>query len=439
MAKWDNPIGIPFAESGDRDAIPDTSESGNVNNTTGFGNKYETDPAVGGLWLYRQTMNSLFYNLFSSIKEIQTKVPISVNGTAPDASGNISITMPAVDGGGIKVIDDNTTDITSFNQITEDGIYYVYKKLSDAPSYDNFFGTYIPINLIVINVKDGANSLDTCIQLVSTNLDGFGLCPSNIGIMPFLRSMDKDSNKWSSWFFRYGIVFNFNNISIEKFNLSNKSDILFPIIAKDSTFPDQYNIFMYSATKEQMREQLGIQDPVEPIDTVEKWKTYTPTISDANRCHSAMYRIYDREINGLSCRGISIIAVVSINITRTAENLYSFAFGLPEDIKLYNDGTVLKNGGMASIVYSLTGMPSSQTGGKDINATACYIGVVDKLVYPSFTIFSTAIIGYTIQSAILTFQIDALIDDRTLAPTPASIAVTKIQGNQVTITYTRGN
>ena len=340
---------------------------------------------------------------------------------------------------GIKVIDDNSPDITSFNQLTEDGIYYIYKQLSDAPSYEQLFSMYIPINLIVINIKDEKNNLNVCMQLTSINSDGYTLIPSNIGTAPLVRLLDKDLNEWGDWFARFGITFSKNNINIEKFNATNKTEIKSPIFAEDTTFPPNYNIFMYSATKEQMREQLGIQDPVEPVDTVEKWKTYTPSISsESYRVRSAMYRIYDSEINDFSYRRISIIAIISIDITRSLENLYNFAFALPEGIELYDDGVVLKNGGMASIVYSLTGMKSAQTGGKDINAVGCFIANIDKYVYPSFTIFSTAMIGYTIQSAILTFKIDALIDDRTVAPTPASIAVTKIIGNQVTITYTRG-
>ena len=338
---------------------------------------------------------------------------------------------------GIKVIDDNSLDITSFNQLTEDGIYYVYKKLSDAPSYEQIFSMHIPINLIVINVKDDTYSLNECIQLTSINIDSFTLVPSNIGIEPFVRSLDKDLDEWGDWFNRFGISFFRNSISIEEFNTTNKTEIRFPIFAKNSVFPSSYNTFMYSATKEQMREQLGIQDPVEPVDTVEKWKTYTPAIS-GGRCLSAMYRIYDSEINGFSYKRINIMAIICINITLSNVNLYTFSISLPGDIKVYNNGVALKNGGMASIIYSLTGMSVEQTGGKAVNASACYSKSNGQNFELSYTLFGT-FSGSTVQSAMLTFQIDALIDDRTLAPTPASIAVTKIQGNQVTITYTRGN
>lgn len=436
MAKWDNTIGIPFAESGDRNVIPDTSESGDVNNTTGFGNKYEVDPAVGGLWLYRQTMNSLFYNLFNSIKEIQTKVPISVNGSAPDTSGNISIPIPTADGAGIKVIDDNNTDITSFNQITEDGIYYIYKQLSDKPSaYAQY--SDICINLIVINIKKDTLSLDICIQLTSLNIDGYGMVPSNIGINPMYRLYNKTSQQWEDWADRYGIIFGKNNIGIETFTTADKSNIQFPIIAKDNLYDSSYNNFMYSATKEQMREQLGIEESGDTDKDV--WTVYTPAIVGANqRCKSAMYKIYNREINGFSYRCISVIAIMSADITITDKNLYSLTLGVPEGIKIYRNGTALKNGGIASMIYSLSGMNVSQIGGTAIHASPCYTNGASDRFYIYHHLFTDLTTGGKIQSAVITFQVDTLIDDRELAPTPASIAVTKIQGNQVTLTYTRG-
>lgn len=437
MAKWDNPIGIPFAENGDRSAIPDTSESGDVNNTTGFGNKYEIDPAVGGLWLYRQTMNSLFYNMFSSIKEIQTKVPISVNGSTPDASGNISITMPTADGGGIKIIDDNTPDITSYNQITEDGIYYIYKTLSDGP--DAPIKDYIGcINLTVLNIKSTSLSADVIIQLISFNVDGYSFIPSNIGITPMTRVYNKPEAKWEDWDNRYGILFALNNVVMNDFT-TDKIDIRFPIIARDTTIQNSYNTFMYSTTKEQMREQLGIKDDSGDVDK-DIWKTYTTTIvGTKQRCKSAMYKIYNREINGYSYRCISIIAVISADITISDINLYSLTLGVPEGIKIYEDGIALKNGGISSKTYSLNGMDAANIGGTAVNVAPCYMNCISDRVWPSFSLFTSLSTGEVIQSAIITFQVDALIDDRTLAPTPASIAVTKIQGNQVTITYTRGS
>ena len=338
---------------------------------------------------------------------------------------------------GIKVIDDNNTDITSFNQITENGIYYIYKQLSDGPSAYAQYGN-ICINLIVINIKMDALSIDGCIQLTSLNADAYGMVPSNIGINPMIRPYNKKSQQWEDWTDRYGIIFNKNNIEIEVFTTADKSNIRFPIIAEDNLYDSSYNNFMYSATKEQMREQLGIEESGDTDKDV--WTVYTPSIIGVNqRCKSAMYKIYNREINGVSYRCISVIAIMSADITITDKNLYSLTLGVPEGIKIYYNGTALKNGGMASMIYSLSGMDVSQIGGTAIHASPCYTNGTSDRFYIYYNLITDLTTGEKIQSAVLTFQVDTLIDDRELAPTPASIAVTKIQGNQVTITYTRGN
>ena len=231
-----------------------------------------------------------------------------------------------------------------------------------------------------------------------------------------------------------------NGISglIDTFSTTDKSNIRFPIISDDNSI-SEYNTFMYSATKEQMREQLGIKDDSGDVDK-DIWKTYTPTVVGTNqRCKSAMYKIYNREINGFSYRCISVIAVISVDITIVDKNVYGIALGVPEGIKIYEDGIALKNGGISSKTYSLNGMDAANIGGTAVNVAPCYVNCISDRFFPSFYLFTPLKTGEKIQSAILTFQIDALIDDRTLAPTPASIAVTKIQGNQVTITYTRGN
>ena len=269
-------------------------------------------------------------------------------------------------------------------------------------------------------------------------MDRFALVPSNIGVCPLMRLYNKDSDEWDKWFNRYGVIFVKNTILIDTFSTTDKSNIRFPIISDDNSI-SEYNTFMYSATKEQMREQLGIKDDSGDVDK-DIWKTYTPTVVGTNqRCKSAMYKIYNREINGFSYRCISVIAVISVDITIVDKNVYGIALGVPEGIKIYEDGIALKNGGISSKTYSLNGMDAANIGGTAVNVAPCYVNCISDRFFPSFYLFTPLKTGEKIQSAILTFQIDALIDDRTLAPTPASIAVTKIQGNQVTITYTRGN
>lgn len=64
-------ITIPFAETGDKFNIPDTSPTGLVNNTDGFGFKYETPIANGGEYFERQQLNAIFYTVYAAVKELQ--------------------------------------------------------------------------------------------------------------------------------------------------------------------------------------------------------------------------------------------------------------------------------------------------------------------------------------------------------------------------------
>lgn len=447
MAKWDNPIGIPFAENGDRTNIPDTSEDGNVNNTTGFGSKYEIDPAVGGLWLYRQTMNSLFYNMFSSIKEIQTKVPISVNGATPDASGNIPIIIPEADGAGIKVIDDNSPDITSFNQITKDGVYYIYKQLSDGPQQNEEAITYGYINLIVINVKFAGGAFNACMQATSFGLELYDVRPGNIGSMPMIRFYDKNILQWSPWESRPGIPFINNNIIISGLT-GDKSATKFPIIATDDAFPDGYNTFMYSATREQMREQLGITGDG---GGVEAWSTYTaPTYNTTdytNTYNNISYCLFTKNINNIDYNMIKLKCILSYNNKDGSAYAYGvyahLKIPLPQNINIYSDNIDLKNNVLSYIKH---------------NCEMTSIKIFDDTNDTEFTLIGNSLIDiaciggrmyvdivaialpYYLPTKSYNFlvEIEAFVEDRQSAPTPATIDVTKIIQDQITLTYTRG-
>lgn len=173
------------------------------------------------------------------------------------------------DKAGITVIDDNITDITSFNQITEDGIYYIYKQLSDGPSQNGEAIKYGFIHLIVINVSIAAQNFDMCMQMTSFGTFPYYIIPGNIGSLPMLRSYNKTSKQWADWSFGHGITFINNNIVISDFTI-DKLHTKFPIIATDNTFPNGFNTFMYSATKAQMREKLGIADQPDLTDYFNK-------------------------------------------------------------------------------------------------------------------------------------------------------------------------
>ena len=64
-------INVPFADKGNRDNIPDTSPDGLVNNTDGFGVKYELEIPEGGEYFERQAFNGILYKVYAAVKELQ--------------------------------------------------------------------------------------------------------------------------------------------------------------------------------------------------------------------------------------------------------------------------------------------------------------------------------------------------------------------------------
>ena len=64
-------IKVPFADKGNRDNIPDTSSDGLVNNTDGFGVKYELEIPEGGEYFERQAFNGILYKVYAAVKELQ--------------------------------------------------------------------------------------------------------------------------------------------------------------------------------------------------------------------------------------------------------------------------------------------------------------------------------------------------------------------------------
>ncbi|HAW0896341.1 TPA: hypothetical protein JLK53_004058 [Escherichia coli] len=66
-------IRIPFAESGDKTAVPETDAGGGVNMTQGYGQAYALDPATdpSAKRIEREKMNGLFNLITSAIAEIQ--------------------------------------------------------------------------------------------------------------------------------------------------------------------------------------------------------------------------------------------------------------------------------------------------------------------------------------------------------------------------------
>lgn len=67
-------IKVPFAQSGDKTAVPITDPAGGVNWTQGYGSAYAKDPATdpSAKRIERELMNGLFNQISTAVSEIQT-------------------------------------------------------------------------------------------------------------------------------------------------------------------------------------------------------------------------------------------------------------------------------------------------------------------------------------------------------------------------------
>ena len=92
-------FGVPFAESGDKEAIPDASVNTLVSYETGYTPEYELDPYVdpNGNYVGRQRFNQLGNDITKAVKEIQefgykvyaADVNYPANARAPGSDGII--------------------------------------------------------------------------------------------------------------------------------------------------------------------------------------------------------------------------------------------------------------------------------------------------------------------------------------------------------------
>ena len=244
------------------------------------------------------------------------------------------------DKAGITVIDDNSTDITSFNQITEDGIYYIYKQLSDGPSQNGEAIKYGFIYLIVINVSIAAEeNLEMCMQMTSFGTLPYLRIPGNIGSLPMLRPYNKISKQWGDWEYGHGIPFINNNIVMSDFTI-DKLHTKFPIIATDNTFPNSYNTFMYSATKAQMRAQLGIADSPDLTDYFNK------TIDKLDLATQVTGQLKNSNIadNAITTSKIASLAITADKLASSSVTNDKIANGAVTDAKFSGTLSVAKGG-----------------------------------------------------------------------------------------------
>lgn len=111
-----NKINVAFAQNGDKENIPDTSNDGTVNNTDGLGVKYETEINKGGEYYTREIINGALYKVYAAVKELQE---LAVTAGFPvDMTKAINI-LPLTNGGtGAKNSTDARKNLDIYNQYT---------------------------------------------------------------------------------------------------------------------------------------------------------------------------------------------------------------------------------------------------------------------------------------------------------------------------------
>lgn len=112
MSKIQYEIITPFAQNGDRNAIPETSSDALVNKSQGFTNRYSTPPVDGGAYITREDFNGLVFETQQAIKELQELLITTISNIKPDSNGNIDITANLVSGLG-KLATKDKANLTS--------------------------------------------------------------------------------------------------------------------------------------------------------------------------------------------------------------------------------------------------------------------------------------------------------------------------------------
>ena len=149
-------INIPFAQNGDKDEIPDTSEDGLVNNTDGLGVKYETPIGQGGEYYTREIINGALYKVYAAVKEIQEIAETA--GFPVDMTKALNV-LPVSNGGtggnnaqeaANNMLKDATMDVL----INNTDYVYIYKDNAVKKiTFGNLVNKVIPIGFIYLQLK----------------------------------------------------------------------------------------------------------------------------------------------------------------------------------------------------------------------------------------------------------------------------------------------
>ena len=249
----------PFAENGDKKAIPQTTSDGSVSFDRGFGSFYALPPEEGGLFIDRAQFNQLMFDTTSQvlenkqqitaqanrINEVNTTLTQSINTKANQAT---TYTKTEVDNrlnakidstqatkllteNLVKTVGASGADFANLRQALEWASQYSYsggrftitlRCNADMP----IPGVYLPIGEALI-VIDGQNNTFNCdnsyfftASMNSTENNG-GIFNSNITIKNFILNYNRiTTSAYGCAFQLAGINVTFDNIKI---NINNSN------------------------------------------------------------------------------------------------------------------------------------------------------------------------------------------------------------------------
>ena len=249
----------PFAENGDKKAIPQTTSDGSVSFNNGFGSLYALPPEEGGLFIDRAQFNQLMYDTTSQvlenkqqitaqanrINEVNTTLTQSINTKANQATtynknevnnllnAKIDSTKATklLTENLVKTVGASGADFANLRQALEWASQYSYsggrftitlRCNADMP----IPGVYLPIGEAII-IIDGQNNTFNCdnsyfftASMNSTESNG-GIFNSNITIKNFILNYNGiTTSAYGCAFQLTGINATFDNIKI---NINNST------------------------------------------------------------------------------------------------------------------------------------------------------------------------------------------------------------------------
>ena len=230
----------PFAENGDKKAIPQTTSDGSVSFDRGFGSFYALPPEEGGLFIDRAQFNQLMYDTTSEILANKQSLSNLSNSTYNKSEVNNLLNAKIDSTKATKILTENLVktvggrgaDFANLRQALEWASQYSYSggRFTITLRCNQGMGSpgaYLPIGEALI-VIDGQNNTFNCgdsyffAATMNPNEISGGIFNSNITIKNFTLTYNNTTTNdvYGCAFQLSGINATFDNITI---NINNSS------------------------------------------------------------------------------------------------------------------------------------------------------------------------------------------------------------------------